>query len=99
MINQDFLSVVFIVEPHFSVSPQEEIDGDVTRQRVQRRLPEARDDGALPLNWNDFWEKTLRRVDGRMVDLSLRHLKADITNEKNMAYKYKLRHFKYGIWN
>jgi hypothetical protein len=50
MINQDFLSVVFIVEPHFSVSPQEEIDGDVTRQRVQRRLSEARDDGALPLN-------------------------------------------------
>ncbi len=97
MINQDFLSVVFIVEPHFSVSPQEEIDGDVTRQRVQRRLPEARNYGALSLNWNDFWEETLRRVDGRMVDLSLRHLKADIINEINMAFK--LRHFKYGIWN
>jgi hypothetical protein len=50
MINQDFLSVVFIVEPHFSVSSQEEIDGYVTRQRVQRRLSEACDDGALPLN-------------------------------------------------
>ncbi len=81
MIDQDFLSVVFIVEPHFSVSSQEEIDGDVSRQRVQRRLPEACNDGALPLNWNDFWEKTLRRVDGRMVDLSLRHLKTDIKNE------------------
>jgi hypothetical protein len=89
MINQDFLSVVFIVEPHFSVSSQEEIDGDVSRQRVQRRLPEACNDGALPLNGNDFWEKTLRRVDGRVVDLSLRHLKTDVKNDIKMAIEIR----------
>jgi hypothetical protein len=35
MINEDLLPIILIVEPELSVGPQEEVDGDVTRQRVE----------------------------------------------------------------
>ncbi len=69
MIDQDFLSGVLVVEPHVAVRPEEQVDGDVPRQRVERRLPEAGDNGPLALDGHDLGEKALGRVDGGMVDL------------------------------
>ena len=69
MINEHFLSIVLILEPELSIRSQEEVDGDVARQRVEWRLPEAGDDGTLPLDRDHLREEALRGVDGGMVDL------------------------------
>ena len=69
VINQNFLSGVLVVEPHVAVRPEEQVDRDVPRQRVEGRLPEAGDDGSLALDGHDLGEETLGRVDGGMVDL------------------------------
>ena len=69
VINENFLSAVLIVKPELSVGPQEQVDGDVARQRVEWRLPEAGDDGTLPLDRDHLREEALRGVDGGMVDL------------------------------
>ena len=78
MINQHFLSVIFIIEPHVSVSTEEQIDRDVTRQWVERRLSEACNDGTFTLDGNDFWEETLRRIDGWVIDLKDRTFVNDV---------------------
>ncbi len=69
MINEDLLPIILIVEPELSVGPQEEVDGDVTRQRVEWRLSEARDDGTLTLDRDHFGKQALGSVDGRVVNL------------------------------
>ena len=70
MINENFLTAVLVVEPELAVGPQEEVDGDVTRQRVQRRLPETGDDGAFPLDGHHLREEALGGVDGWVVNLT-----------------------------
>ena len=68
MVNQNLLSNVLIVEPELPVRPQEEVDGRVPRERVERRLPEAGDDGSLPLHGHHFGGGGLE-IYRRMVDL------------------------------
>ena len=63
------MAAVFIVKPELSVGPQEQVDGDVARQRVEGRLPEAGDDGALPLDGHHLGEEALGGVDGWVIDL------------------------------
>ena len=67
VVDEDLLADVLVGEPELPVRPQEEVDGRVPRQRVQRRLAEAGDDGALPLHGHHLGRRGLV-VDRRVVD-------------------------------
>ena len=68
MVNQHLLPNVLIGEPELPVRPQEEVDGRMSRERVERRLPEAGDDRPLPLDGHHLRSDGLE-VHCGMVDL------------------------------
>ena len=69
MIDEHLLAEILVVQPELPVGPEEEVDGRVPGQGVQRRLAEAGDHGALPLDGHDAREQALGGVHGRVVDL------------------------------
>ena len=69
MVNEHFLSSILIIQPWLPVSPEEEINGRMSGQRVQRRLSETGDDCSLSLDGNHFGEIATMTVARRVVDL------------------------------
>ena len=72
MVDKDFLILVLVLKPEFPVGSQEQVDCRVSRQGMQRSLPEASNDSSLSLNGDNLGESTLGSVRCGVVNLLIR---------------------------